>query len=58
MKLGFPVGVGLLGGEGPHPEAAIHADGHPVGEHLFHHRLRAPQHELGVLGRRGVDEVH
>lgn len=44
--------------EPPHPQTAVHADGHPVGEHLLHHRLRAPQHELRVLGGRGVDEVH
>ena len=42
----------------PHPQTAVHADGHPVGEHFLHHRLRAPQHELRVLGGRGVDEVH
>ena len=42
----------------PHPQTAVHADGHPVGEHLLNHRLCAPQHELRVLGSRGIDEVH
>lgn len=42
----------------PHPQTAVHADGHPVGEHLLDHGLCAPQHELRVLGGRGVDEVY
>lgn len=41
-----------------HLEVAVHADGHPVGEHLLHDGLGAPQHQLGVLGGRGVDQVH
>lgn len=53
MKLGSPVGAGR-----PYPQAAIHADGHPVGKHLLYHGLGAPQHELGVLGSRGIDEVY
>lgn len=42
----------------PYPQTAVHADGHPVGEHLLDHGLCAPQHELRVLGGRGIDEVY
>lgn len=42
----------------PHLQVAVHADGHPVGQHLLHDRLRAPQHQLGVLGGRGIDQIH
>lgn len=31
-------------------EIAVHADGHPVGEHLLHHGFCSPQHQLGVFG--------
>lgn len=42
----------------PHLEVAVHADGHPVGQHFLHNRLGAPQHQLGVLGGRGIDQIH
>lgn len=42
----------------PHLQVAVHADGHPVGQHLLHDRLRAPQHQFGVLGGRSVDQIH
>lgn len=40
-----------------HLEVAVHADGHPVGQHFLHDGLGAPQHQFGVLGSRGVDQV-
>lgn len=41
-----------------HLEVAVHADGHPVSQHLLHNRLCPTQHQFGVLGSRGVDQVH
>lgn len=42
----------------PHLEVAVHADGHPVSQHLLHNGLSPAQHQLGVLGSRSVDQVH
>lgn len=42
----------------PHLEVAVHADGHPVGQHFLHDRLSAAQHQFGVLGSRSINQVH
>lgn len=42
----------------PHLEVAVHADGHPVGQHFLHNRLSAAQHQFGVLGSRSINQVH
>lgn len=42
----------------PHLQVAVHAYGHPVGQHLLHNRLGAAQHQFGVLGGRSIDQIH
>lgn len=33
----------------PYLEVAVHADGHPVSQHLLHNGLGPAQHQFGVL---------
>lgn len=39
-------------------KVAVHADGHPVGEHLLHYWLCSPQHQFRVFAGWSVNQIN